>query len=641
MRLIRVLIIFLDYLLISSLNLRNFELVGEQLISKSDKFEKLTQAANQTFYQLYELLLDFKERYYLEIDDDTKFLRVIINENINSTIKEESNSFEFKNAINLSEEFEIPDNISITIFGRTFNLKDEFWNIVNSIFRYTDIISITFPKENLEKFDSISKYLLTVKDNIGSIDVILEDKDDKVSIEDNLEIFWDSVKNILPNKYIHNTRLAAEFVVITFGIRRAVSNRREKLIQIANETFYELYNISLDFKGKNMITVNQDEIYYKVLINEYPKNEGSIFTRIDIQNSRIFFTDFPLFSSLTFKIFGRTYNLKEEFLSIVQLIAPIIKEGSIRIEKMNLDKFDSQITSKYELFRENEETQGGFEIIFEDKDDKIEIERTLNDFWKTWSNQIPPQDAEESKLIAQFVVTHFGIWHNIQNRYDKIVSAAKESLYQLLNITIDFQGRYIYNQNNGIYELVILIDEYPLEPTDVATYFNITNGRAFFPDIITRPDFIIKLNISNNLFDVEEEFRAFGSIFAAGIRNGKVVFYYKSNANVSNTIRFKCFINSQNNEEYGSFEISLKYIEKTLWQKIKDGVSNFWSQAKAFLGEVNEGLKIASEIAANVNAIQKTIMNITNPHSSSSSSSYLSSKILLIILSNLLFLIIL
>jgi hypothetical protein len=39
----------------------------------------------------------------------------------------------------------------------------------------------------------------------------------------------------------------AEFVAITFGIRRASYNRREKLVQIANKTFYDLYNILLDF----------------------------------------------------------------------------------------------------------------------------------------------------------------------------------------------------------------------------------------------------------------------------------------------------------------------------------------------------------------------------------------------------------
>ena len=388
---------------------------------------------------------------------------------------------------------------------------------------------IKFPKENFDKFDTISKYELHVRNNVGTIDVILEDKDDKVQLEEILEVFWDSVKDTLLDKYIQSTRLAAEFVSITFGVRRAVSNRREKLVQIANETFFELYNISLDFKGKNMITFNEDARYYKVLITEYPKYEGQIFTKIDIKNSRVFIPDFPIFSSLTFNIFGRTFNLKEEFLSIGYLLAPIIKDGSIRIEKMNLDKFDSQIIEKYELFRENEESQGGFEIIFEDKDDKREIERTLNNFWKTWSNQIPPESEKDAKLIAQFVVTNFGIWHSIQNRYDKIVSAAKDSLYQLLNsTTIDFKGRYVYAETNGIYELAILIDEYPLEPTDVGTYFNISNGRPIFPKITDKSYSGVKLNISNNLFDVDEEYKAFGSIFAGAIRNGKVIIYKKT-----------------------------------------------------------------------------------------------------------------
>lgn len=51
-------------------------------------------------------------------------------------------------------------------------------------------------------------------------------------------------------------------------------------MQISNKTFYDLYNISLDFKGKNMITLNEKGRYYKVLINEYPKYEGNIFTGI-------------------------------------------------------------------------------------------------------------------------------------------------------------------------------------------------------------------------------------------------------------------------------------------------------------------------------------------------------------------------
>ena len=638
MKLFSSLILIFSFLLASPKNLKSLDPIDELLQSKSPNYLKLTQEANQTFYQLYEIQLDFKERYYIEIDDDTKFLRVIINENL--TANDESfHMFESKNEEILSDT-EIPENISITIFGRTYNLREEFYNILNSIFHYTDVVMIKFPKENLDKFDTISKYELHVRNYIGSIDVILEDKDDKVSLEEDLETFWDSIKDLIPSRYVQNTRLAAEFVAITFGIRRVSYNRREKLVQIANKTFYDLYNISLDFKGKNMISWNEDARYYKVLINEYPKYEGKIFTEIIFKNSRVFFTDFPIFSSLTFQIFGRTFSLKDEFLSIAHLLAPIIKDGIIRIEKINLDEFDSQINSKYEIVRENEESQGGFEIAFEDKDDKREILKTLNAFWKTWSNQIPEQYVKDARLISQFVVTTFGIWHNIQNRYEKIVDAAKESLYQLLNTTIDFEGRYIYAETNGIYELAILIDEFPILPDDVGTYINISNGRAIFPNLTNKDYPNAQMDISGNLFDVDEEYKAFGSIFAGSIRNGKVIIYKKNIEGVSNIIRFKCFIKSENNEEYGAFEISLKYIEKTKWEKIKEGIANFWDTTKKVLGEINEGLKLVSEIVGNVNAIKGNIIKII-PTPNSSSSSYLDPNILLIILSNLLILIIL
>ena len=637
MKLLYFLIIFFNFLLISPLNLRTLIQANDLLEAKSDLYIKLTQEAKQAFYQLFELELDFKDRYYLEIDDDTKYLRIIINENITKR-NENYDSFEYKNK-QINSDIILHDNINITLFGRTYNLRDEFLNILNSIFRYTNITSIYFPKEDLDKFDTISKYELHVKDYIGTIDVILEDKDDKVLIEEDLENFWNNIKDKIEKEDIHNTRLAAEFVAVTFGIRRAVIHRREKLVKLANETFYELYNISLDFKGKNMIIHNEDKKYYKVLINEYPKYEDKIVTKINIKNSRVIISDFPLLSELTFKIFGRIYSLKEEYLSILHLIAPIIKDGVIRIEKMNLDEFDSQINYKVELLRENEVSQGGFEIIFEDKDDKNEIENTLNSFWETWSAKIPKENITDSRLISQFVVTTFGIWHSIQSRYEKIVNAATESLYQLLNITIDFKGRYMYLEKTKIYELAVIIDEYPLPPKDFGTYFNISNGRPDFPNYsgTTDPAYKnIKLTISDNLFDIDEEYKAFGSIFAVGIRNGKVIIYKKTIETVSNIIRFKCFINSQNNEEYGSFEISLKYIDKTKWEKIKEGISKYWNDAKSFLKELNEGVKLVSEVVGNVIALKQQIVE-----KKTSSSSHLNLNIGLLLLTNLLFLIIL
>ena len=631
MKIIYSIIILLSCLLVSPLNLGNLAPFGILLESKSDNYIKLTKEANQTFYQLFGIELDFKDRYFIEIEDESKFLRVTINES-KTAKNEEFHTFEFENDKTVSEV--IPENISITLFGRTYNLKDEFYTMLNSIFRSTNVTKITFPKENFNTFDTVSKYELSVKNDIGIIDVIVEDKDDKIALEEDLKIFWDNTKDFIQKEYINYTRVAAEFVAITLSFRRVAPHRYEKLVKIANKTFYDLYNISLDFQGKYMIISNEESRYYKVLINEYPKYEGETFTKISIKNGRVFYTDFPIFSSLTFKIFGRTFNLKEEFLSISYLIAPIIKDGYFRIEKMNLDEFDSQIINKYELIRENEESQGGYEIIFEDKDDIREIKQTLNEFWQTWSNKIPEKDIKDAKLIAQFVVTTFGIWHSIPKRYDKIVDVAKLSLYQLLNITINFNNRYIFHGKNNVYELLVVIDEYPIEITDIGTYINITDGRPYFPEITEKPYSEVKLKIGEELLDVDEEYKNIGNILASGIRNGKIIIYKKDTQAVSNIIRLKCFIKSQNNEGYGAFEISIKYIEKNTWQIISDSISTFWKEVKEAISELNEGLKLVSETAAIVKKIVNTTMEILP---NKSFSSYLIINIPLTILSYLLF----
>ena len=81
MKIIYSIIILLSCLLVSPLNLGNLAPFGILLESKSDNYIKLTKEANQTFYQLYGMELEFKDRYLFEIDDNAKFLRVIININ--------------------------------------------------------------------------------------------------------------------------------------------------------------------------------------------------------------------------------------------------------------------------------------------------------------------------------------------------------------------------------------------------------------------------------------------------------------------------------------------------------------------------------------------------------------------------------
>ena len=185
--------IILSSVLVSSMNLRNLLSSNRHSVSNDDRFEdyeELTNQANKTFYLLYDIALDFNGRLSLEIDDDTKYLRVIINDNRTSLISENFDSFKYENG-QINSALEIPDNITITLFGRTYNLKDEFMNLIHMIFYRSVIDMIEFPKENSDKFDAISKYVLIVhfKDYVGTIDVILEDKDDKVSIYEDSKNF--------------------------------------------------------------------------------------------------------------------------------------------------------------------------------------------------------------------------------------------------------------------------------------------------------------------------------------------------------------------------------------------------------------------------------------------------------------------
>ncbi len=78
-------------------------IINNLLETKSAYYTKLTQEANQTFYQLYELQLDFNDRYYIEIDCDTKYLRVLISENLTANDDHSFHSLEFKNEQILSE----------------------------------------------------------------------------------------------------------------------------------------------------------------------------------------------------------------------------------------------------------------------------------------------------------------------------------------------------------------------------------------------------------------------------------------------------------------------------------------------------------------------------------------------------------
>ena len=624
------LLVFLVSQSASSHNLRNLLLTRD-----SFKYKQLADAANQTFYQLYNITLDFKDRNFITYNDDTKYYRVVINEFEDRKFSSDDNLIFLKGEGDKFSSFYAPsslENLNITIFGRRYRLYNELTNIFNIFLGISKKWEYGYgysihknPQETGFKtyVDYTILYLKSDGYINGTFSVIFEDKDDAQEIEDALNKFWNDNEQYIPEDEKYEVKIYAEFAANTIGIWHYIADRREKLVNTAVKTFHQLYDISLDFKDVNVITFNDDNKYFKVLIEEFPKPLDNLeMTFIAIKDGRFVIPDnFP--SDLTFKIFGRSYNLKQEYQAIGYLLAASIENGFLTLYTNDINRFQSQIIYRCELWRKNDESRGAFEINFEDKDDKLTIEDSLEKFWNTYKNEIEKDIIVDVKLAAEFVVTTFGIWHHIANRYGKIVKAANFTLYQVFNITIDFNDRYVVEQENEKYFIRVTIDEFPEIPKEYETHFNISSGRVTFPEIPYKPD--IKFEVFEKSLDLETEYKSIANMFAAGIHNG-VVYLYKKTLDAKITeIRFKCFVNSESGDTYGSFEISLE--DKDDKKTIIEALENYWKKLESFAEYIKQKLEYISNFIVEIIGFKNKIIKAF----SSSASSFINLKTYLII----------
>ena len=621
MKLFHFLLINIVLQLVFSHNLRNLILTGD-----SPKYQQLAEAAKETFYQLYNITIDFKNRNFITYDDNSNYYRIVIDEYDNRKFELRDKYIIIKSSDNQLEYPYIPPvmaNLNFTIFGREYNLYEEYRNFINVIVGVTknwEVAVAFLYKNNVEKeFHSYIKYSVfnLNKDGYanGSFSIEFEDKDDSIEIEDTLYTFWQKNEQYIPQEDKLNVKRYAELTVNAVGFWHYRTMRREKLVNAAVKTFHQLYNTQIDFQDSNVVTYNDDDKYYKVLIEEYPQiYEVLDITYIYIKNGRFMIPDnFP--SDLTFKIFGRSYNLKQEYQSIGYLLAAAIENGMLTLYTNDINNFKSEIRYRCDISRINEDNKGMFEVHYEDKDDKLTIEDTLNTFWSTYKNKIPSAIIVDVKLAAEFVVTTFGIWHNIANRYDKIVKAANNTIFQVFNLSIDFGGRYIVELDNEKFFIRITIDEFPEIPKKYETSFNISGGRVSFEEIPYEPD--AKFEIFEQSLDLEKEYKSIANMFGAGIRYGIVYLYNKAIDPKVTQMRLKCFVNSESGDTYGAFEISLE--DKNDRQTIIEALEKYWKELEKYTEFIKNKLEyIANFVGEVVGFKDKFIKAIKNPTSSSS-----------------------
>jgi len=204
-----------------------------------------------------------------------------------------------------------------------------------------------------------------------------------------------------------------------------------------------------------------------------------------------------------------------------------------------------------------------------------------------------------------------------------LTETAIEAAYQIYKQKADFQGAlYTNNIGNDKNIITMVVDDDPESPTENnQVRFNITKEKVLLPNLETPPD--LNLDIFGAK-DLKEELKIFSNMLAAAYQKKQkyvgYVIIYKKKTDTSTQNRYKCFVEKENGEKVGAFEIVQQDINdsKTILEKLE----SYYTKIKNILPKVNEDVKIVAETVATIKGIYKDLNG-----SSSSSSSFLKNSI--------------
>lgn len=203
-------------------------------------------------------------------------------------------------------------------------------------------------------------------------------------------------------------------------------------------------------------------------------------------------------------------------------------------------------------------------------------------------------------------------------KYNKLVTAATNTFFQIHQLKVDFQDTYFATIEDETKKLTVLIDENdPDIPSEEKISFEITNGKPQITDLINKiPDESqvkdIKMQICDQLVDVKEKFKAIANSISAGLSSGTIYLYKKQGENFSQ-MRYKCFVKDESGQIIGSFEIM--HQDKNDSSQIVKDQSTWYEKVKTFVKEGTDILNMISGTVANFVGIAKDIkqMNSNSP----------------------------
>ena len=182
------------------------------------------------------------------------------------------------------------------------------------------------------------------------------------------------------------------------------------LSEAATKTFKQLFGLSINFDERIQEGIENDKMKLEVTLYddfETPSEEQQ--TRFEIVNGKASTPEIEVKEKLS--LFGNTYNIKEQYKIISNMIANGYKNGYVIIYKKS-NESGVVAQSRYKCFVKSDEGQeiGSFEIVQIDKNDKKTIINTLTNFFK-----ILGVVNDDVKIISELVSSFAGIVRDIKS----------------------------------------------------------------------------------------------------------------------------------------------------------------------------------------------------------------------------------
>ena len=158
-----------------------------------------------------------------------------------------------------------------------------------------------------------------------------------------------------------------------------------------------------------------------------------------------------------------------------------------------------------------------------------------------------------------------------------LTEAATKAIKYLFNLDMNFNGNVYGKLEDKKHKIEVALYDDQEIPTVVESFrYEISNYSPKLPKMnMTLPK---KLTVGSDSFDLEEKYKIMANQIASSYKNGFSIYYLKKGEGIVSSCRYKCYVNGDDGESIGSFEISL--MDKNDYEKLEQAFKDWYNANK-------------------------------------------------------------